>query len=74
MPYKYITVDDKDPVRMNETIKSKIEAKNALYKKFIQNDLERFKSDFIFLENVITELTSLSLPRKLCIMKTLQKS
>ena len=32
VPNKYITIDDKDPVWMNETIKSKIKAKNALYK------------------------------------------
>ena len=27
VPNKYITIDDKDPVWMNETIKSKIKAK-----------------------------------------------
>ena len=32
VPNKYITADDKDPVWINETIKSKIEAKNELYK------------------------------------------
>ena len=56
-PNKYITIDDKDPVWMNETIKSKIKAKNILYKKYIQNG--RFESDFIFLENLITELNEL---------------
>ena len=29
VPSKYITVDDKNPVWINETIKSKIQAKNA---------------------------------------------
>ena len=29
---KYITVDDKDPVWMNATIKSKVTAKSILYK------------------------------------------
>ena len=57
VPNKYITIDDKDPVWMNETIKSKIKPKNALYKKYIQND--RFESDFIYLENLIIELNEL---------------
>ena len=30
---KYINIDDKDPVWMNETIKLKIKAKNNMYKK-----------------------------------------
>ena len=38
---------------MNETIKSEIKAKNVLYKKYIQNG--RFESDFVCLENLITE-------------------
>ena len=38
---------------MNETIKSKIQAKNALYKQYIENG--RLESDFVFLENLITE-------------------
>ena len=42
---------------MNEIIKSKMEAKNILYKKYIRNG--RFESDFIFLENLITELNEL---------------
>ena len=39
---------------MNETIKSKMKATNILYKKYIQNG--RFKIDFNFLENLVTEL------------------
>ena len=42
---------------MNETITSKVKAKNALYKKYIQNG--RFKSDFVYLENSIIELNQL---------------
>ena len=57
VPNKYITIDDKDPVRMNETVKSKMKAKNILYKKYIQNGT--FESDFIFLENLTTELNEL---------------
>ena len=57
VPNKYITIDHKDPAWMNETIKSKMKAKNILYKKYIQN--RRFESDFIFLENLLTELNEL---------------
>ena len=57
---------------MNETIKSKIKAKNILYKKYIQNG--RFESDFVFLENIITELSDLISSTKVCIMKTWRKS
>ena len=31
VPNKYITIDDKDPVWMNQKIKSKMETKNKLY-------------------------------------------
>ena len=57
VPNKYITIDDKDPAWMNKTIKSKIKAKNALYKKYIQSG--RFESDFVYLENLIIELNEL---------------
>ena len=39
---------------MKETIKSKIQSKNAIYKKYIQNG--RFESDFFFFENLLTEI------------------
>ena len=42
---------------MNETKKSKIKTKNALYKKYIQNG--RFESAFVYLENLIIELNKL---------------
>ena len=45
VPNKYITVDDKDLVWMNEIIKSKMKTKNKLYKQYIQNG--RFESDFV---------------------------
>ena len=57
VPNKYITIDDKDPVWMNENIKSKIKTKNLLFKQYIQN--ERFESDFVLLENLITEINEL---------------
>ena len=57
VPNKYITIDDKDPVWMNETIKSKIKTKNKLYKQYIDNG--RFESDFVFIETLITEINDL---------------
>ena len=57
VPNKYITIDDKDPVWMNENIKSKIKTKNLLFKQYIQSG--RFESDVVFLENLITEINEL---------------
>ena len=57
VPNKYITVDDKDPIWMNEIIKSKIKTKNLLFNQYIQNG--RFESDFVFKENLITEINEL---------------
>ena len=57
VPSKYVTIDDKDPVWMNETIKSKIKIKNKIFKQYIQNG--RFASDFLFLESLITEINEL---------------
>ena len=51
---KYITCDDKDPVWMNENIKSKIKSKNLFYIQYTQNG--RKESDLIVIENLITEL------------------
>ena len=71
VPNKYITIADKDPVWMNETIKSKMKAKSTLYKKYIQNG--RFESDFIFLENLITELNELVSSTKVSYYENLGK-
>ena len=57
VPNKYITIDDKNPVWMNETIKSKINTKNKLCKQHIDNG--RFESDFVFIETLITEINDL---------------
>ena len=57
VPNKYITIDDKDPVWMNETIKTKIKEKNTFYQRHIENG--RFESDFILLEKLITEFNDL---------------
>ena len=72
VPNKCITIDEKDPVWMNETLKSKIKAKNILYKKYIQNG--RFESDFIFIENLITELNVLVSSTKASYYKNLGKN
>ena len=42
---------------MNENIKSKIKTKNLPFKQYILNG--RFESDFVFLENLITEINKL---------------
>ena len=52
VPNKYMTINDKDPVWINETIKSKIKTRNKLYKQYIENG--RFESDFVFIETLIT--------------------
>ena len=57
VPNKYITVDDKDPLWMNEIINSKIKTKNLLFNQYFQN--ARFESDFAFIENLITEINEL---------------
>ena len=56
VPDKYITIDNKDHVWMNDTIKAKIK-KKLLFKQYMQN--ERFESDFCFLKTLITELNDL---------------
>ena len=53
----YITIDDKDPVWMNETIKNKMKVRNNLFKQYIQN--ERFESDFILIKRLGNELSDL---------------
>ena len=57
VPNKYITIDDKDPVWMNETIKNKMKVRNNLFKQYIQNG--RFESDFVVIERLGNELSDL---------------
>ena len=71
MPNKYITIDEKDPVWMNEAIKSKIKSKNNMYNKYIQN--RRFESDFLLLKTLITELTELINTTKVSYYQNLSK-
>ena len=58
VPNKYITIDEKDLVQKNDTIKAKIKTKNLLFKQYIQH--ERFESDFGFLKALINELNELT--------------
>ena len=37
VPSKYITIDDKDPVWMNENVKSKIKTNSIPYKQYLRN-------------------------------------
>ena len=71
VPNKYITIDDKDPVWMNETVKLKIKTKNNMYNKYIQNG--RFESDFLLLETLITELNELMNTTKALYYQNLSK-
>ena len=70
VPNKYITIDDKDLVWMNETIKSKIK-KKKLYKQYIDNG--RFESEFVFIETLITEINDLITSSKNLYYKNLAK-
>ena len=47
VPNKYITVDDKGPVWMNKTIKSKIQAKNTLFKNIFKMEDLKVTSFFL---------------------------
>ena len=58
VPIKCITIDDKDPVWMNETIKSRIKTKiNFTNRKLIDNG--KFEKDSVFIETLITEINDL---------------
>ena len=50
-------MNDKDPVWMNENIKSKTQTRNLLYQQYIQNT--KFQCEFVFLETFISELNEL---------------
>ena len=57
VPNKYVIIDDKDPIWMNDFVKTKIKTKNILFKQCIKNG--RFESDFLFLESIVNELNEL---------------
>ena len=56
-PNKIITYNDKDPIWMNEKIRSKVKSKNQLYKVCMKNG--RNEVDFLSLKNSIAELNKL---------------
>ena len=66
-----ITTDDKDPVWMNEKIKTKMKEKNTFCKKYIENG--RLESGFILLEKLITERKDLTLSTKTLYYENLAK-
>ena len=57
VPDRYITINDEDPVWMNEIIKSSIKGKNKLYKQYIKN--RRFESDFVSIESLVNDINDL---------------
>ena len=72
VPSKYIIINVKDPVWMNENIKSKTQTRNLLYLQYIQNT--KFQCEFAFLETFISELTELISATKNLYYKTLEKN
>ena len=71
VPNKIICYD-KDPIWMNEEIKSKVKFKNHLYKVYIKNG--RKKVDILNLKNSIAEFNKPVSTLKHPTMKTLGKS
>ena len=71
VPNKYITIDDKDPVWMNETIKNKMKVRNNLFKQYIQNG--RFENDFTLIERLGNELSDLISQTKALYYKNLAR-
>ena len=71
MSNKYITIDDKDLVWMNETTRLKLKAKNKIYHKYIQN--KRFENDLLLLKIIITELNELNKTTKSLYYQNLSK-
>ena len=57
VPNKYITIDDKDHVWTNNTIRAKIKTKNLFFKQYVEN--ERSESDFGFLKALKTQFNEL---------------
>ena len=66
---KYVTSDEKDPMWMNENIKSKIKAKNKLYQEHVQKG--RQETDFCVLEESVRNLNDLILQSKTSYYKNL---
>ena len=71
VPNKIITCNSKDPIWMNEKIKSKVKSKNQLYKVYTKNG--RNEVDFLNLKNSIAELNELVSTTKPLYYKNLGK-
>ena len=69
---KYVACDDKDPVWMNENMKSKIEAKIKLYQVYVQKG--RQETDFYAFEESVRNLNDLILQNKTSYYENLGKS
>ena len=54
IPNKYITIDDRDPPWMNETLKNKIKLKKFLHK----------SNNFMEIQKLLTEISDMILKRK----------
>ena len=73
VPHKYVTFDDeKDPLWMNENIKSKIKAKNKLYQEYVKKG--RQETDFCALEESVCNLNDLMLQTKTSYYENLGKN
>ena len=62
VPNKHITWDEEDPVWMNDTIESKIKAKNRIYQVYVKKGKQ--KTDFCALEESVRNLNYLILQSK----------
>ena len=71
MPNNYITIDDKDPMWMNEPLILKIKVKNNMCNKYIQSG--KTESDFLLHEMLITELNELINTTKVLYYENLSK-
>ena len=71
VPNKNVTFNGKDPMWMNENIKSKIKAKNKLYKEYVKKG--RQKTDFCTLEESVRNLYDLILQTKTSYYENLGK-
>lgn len=72
VPNKYIIVNDKGPVWMNETTKSKCKTRNEFFVQYIQSG--RFQSDFLFLESLTIEINELISSTKVLFYENLVKN
>ena len=70
VPNKIITYNDKDPIWMNDKIKSKVKSKNQLYKVYINC---RNEVDFFNLKNSVAELNELVTTTKTSYYENLEK-